>query len=646
MKQQHPVIEQLRKMLPEYMAQRGQVVGSRGKKLIRCINPVHSDSTPSMSYYPKNQTLHCFGCGKSYDIFNVIAMDYPNCDTFPAQVRRACELFGLSVPAHISELKQENQPARQVAAKASGIFRVLGKSSPEQPIGNSRTDYTAFVEEKIKTCGVGGRYFESRGITKEICQKYRLFEWEGRAYLPVWEQGVCVSYCARSLDSLTQPRYKNSPGPMGIFGADYISGEPAGGALVVTESVFDALAAEVCGYQAVAICGAGNVSRFLRLCERYPETANSYLYITAGDNDQAGEAMNQTLRQGLREKGLSCTQLLLPAGCKDLNEALLSARSELEQALGAAENADRIAYEKESAAQAIGQLFQMAARRAQRGATSTGFAQTDELLGGGLYPGLYVLGAVSSIGKTSFFLQLADSITSEGKKDVLFFSLEMSRFELMAKSLSRISSQLAERGLTALEVMNAGQAMAYDRVLLIEQAVGAYQTGAARLFLREGIAEIGTEEIRQAVAEHIRLRGQKPVVMIDYLQILKAADPRATDKQNIDRAVVELKKISRDFDLPVLAVSSFNRENYRNTVSMEAFKESGAVEYSSDVLLGLQLAGTGESGFNSNAAKLKEPRAVELVLLKNRSGKPFGKVRFQYFAQFSRFAEQETKKRN
>lgn len=86
---------------------------------------------------------------------------------------------------------------------------------------------------------------------------------------------------------------------------------------------------------------------------------------------------------------------------------------------------------------------------------------------------------------------------------------------------------------------------------------------------------------------------------------MKPSDPRATDKQNTDRAVVELKRISRDFDIPVFAVSSFNRENYRNAVSMEAFKESGAVEYSSDVLFGLQLAGAGEQGFDVNAAKAR-----------------------------------------
>ncbi len=178
------------------------------------------------------------------------------------------------------------------------------------------------------------------------------------------------------------------------------------------------------------------------------------------------------------------------------------------------------------------------------------------------------------------------------------------------------------------------------RTKLFEEAVEAYKQGARRLFIREGMADIGAREIRGAVREHIRLRGgRKPVVIVDYLQILQPSDPRATDKQNTDRSVVELKRISRDFDVPVLAVSSFNRENYRTAVSMEAFKESGAVEYSSDVLFGLQLAGAGEPGFDLNAAKQRSPRTVELVMLKNRNGIPYAKIGFAYEAKFSLFCE-------
>lgn len=127
--------------------------------------------------------------------------------------------------------------------------------------------------------------------------------------------------------------------------------------------------------------------------------------------------------------------------------------------------------------------------------------------------------------------------------------------------------------------------------------------------------------------------------MVDYLQILAPFNDRATDKQNVDRAVLELKRISRDFKIPVLVISSFNRVNYREAVSMESFKESGAIEYSSDVLIGLQLRGAGESGFDPTEAKQRNPRDVEAVVLKNRNGPVGARIRFRYYPVFNFFAE-------
>ena len=76
---------------------------------------------------------------------------------------------------------------------------------------------------------------------------------------------------------------------------------------------------------------------------------------------------------------------------------------------------------------------------------------------------------------------------------------------------------------------------------------------------------------------------------------------------------------------------------------MEAFKESGAVEYSSDVLIGLQLKGAGKKvgneKFNPTEAKRKNPREVELVVLKNRDGAVGDKVSFEYYSMFNYFVD-------
>jgi replicative DNA helicase len=226
----------------------------------------------------------------------------------------------------------------------------------------------------------------------------------------------------------------------------------------------------------------------------------------------------------------------------------------------------------------------------------------------------------------------------------------MSRAELMSKSISR---------LTLLEVMSKGldtklaktargitDGARYEELYseeekdIIVQAIQTYRESySAHIFIHEGIGDIGIDEIRERVARHKKLTGEPPIVVVDYLQILAPYDARLSDKQNTDKAVLELKRISRDFKTPVIGISSLNRAGYNDEIKLEAFKESGAIEYGSDVLIGLQFAGAGEKSFSHLEAKSKDPRDVELVILKNRNGSTGDKVVFQYYPLFNYFTE-------
>ena len=79
---------------------------------------------------------------------------------------------------------------------------------------------------------------------------------------------------------------------------------------------------------------------------------------------------------------------------------------------------------------------------------------------------------------------------------------------------------------------------------------------------------------------------------------------------------------------------------------MESFKESGAIEYGSDVLLGLQPAGiqADEKAASKNKAltdvlRSKDTREMELKILKNRNGKTGGVVALDFEAMFSYFRQ-------
>ena len=99
---------------------------------------------------------------------------------------------------------------------------------------------------------------------------------------------------------------------------------------------------------------------------------------------------------------------------------------------------ERIDFEREAVSYYLNDFLQEIQRNREGRAIPTGFENLDEKFDGGLYPGLYFIGANSSLGKTTLILQIADNIAESGH-GVLVFSLEMSRNELIAKSLSRMS---------------------------------------------------------------------------------------------------------------------------------------------------------------------------------------------------------------
>ena len=276
----------------------------------------------------------------------------------------------------------------------------------------------------------------------------------------------------------------------------------------------------------------------------------------------------------------------------------------------------------------------------------TGFHSIDRILDGGLYEGLYVVGAISSLGKTSLILEMADNIAMNGN-DVLFFSLEMSCYELMSKSISRhtfeaVSNDKANgrplaktsRGITAgFRYPNYTDEERY----VINSAIDKYCTYASNIYICEGAGDVTIASVKQIVREHIADKKRRPIVVIDYIQILAPFDGRASDKQNMDKAAVEMKRLSRDAKIPVIGISSLNRANYNSKICMEAFKESGAIEYTSDVLIGLQLKGAGTKDFNVDEAKDKECREIELVMLKNRNGRTGTKIELNYYPMYNKF---------
>ena len=131
----------------------------------------------------------------------------------------------------------------------------------------------------------------------------------------------------------------------------------------------------------------------------------------------------------------------------------------------------------------------------------------------------------------------------------------------------------------------------------------------------------------------------KPVVIVDYLQILKPIDDKDTDKEKVTKSIATFKQIASELEVPVIVISSLNRASYQNPVAMESFKESGEIEYYSDSLLGLQYRAINTNADPDGIKKemQKNPRSLELTVLKNRNGKSNTSIYFSYYPQFNDF---------
>ena len=281
----------------------------------------------------------------------------------------------------------------------------------------------------------------------------------------------------------------------------------------------------------------------------------------------------------------------------------------------------------------------------------TGFEDIDQYLT--LYPGLAALGGASSLGKTTFVVNLIDRLLDRGET-VLYFSLEQLPIEIITKSLAR---KMYEKDpftdLTNIDIKNGATSPE------LEEIKKEYAAQATRYKIITGSFRTTAADIVEYVEKYRQTHGGedcKPIVIIDYLQLIAApAGFRGGIREYTDENVKALKDMQKRNGLFVLMISNFNRSSNYEPVSYESFKETSMIEYTCDYIWGLQLSildaenddfytvigpkgGRNERPIDQkrkmvNEAQAETPKRVEFVSLKNRNGKQFFKAFFDYFPQ-------------
>lgn len=459
----------------------------------------------------------------------------------------------------------------------------------------------------------------------------------------------------------------------------------------IVEGEFDAMSLEEIGFPALALCSTANASLLLDILD-YEEIQNnkkppagSAVFVLL-DADETGQKKEKELAEELKKRGYNVFCPQLPADpatgkpIKDPNDFLTGDRKGF--AAWAAAELEKARQEINASADLLESFrgpeqlrhFENYLKKAEAfPIVSTGFRKLDDTMEGGLYPGLYFVGAISGLGKTSLILQIADQIAASGTP-VLYFSLEMPSAELIAKTISRITyadtlaegrswKKTAKTTRWLLTGKNYKHANA-EELEAIRRAKEKYLSFADNLFYFAGLDLYTPEMISDKVRSFMEQDGRRPVVIIDYLQIIKAGtgEERLDDKRLTDKHVLHLAKLARreGFEIPIIAISSFNRLSYFEPVDLTAFKESGAIEYTADCVIGVQYAGMDYEGNDTEKKHLEkvrklrkeqkeiadlrtagekiQPQHIELKILKNRHGN-CGRVDLFFWPAFSLYAE-------
>ncbi len=412
-------------------------------------------------------------------------------------------------------------------------------------------------------------------------------------------------------------------------------------AVFVVEGAFDALAIAEVGGEALALNSTSNVGKLIQQLEK--RTTNKTLILCL-DNDAGGNKATEPLEAGLKRLNIPFVTADICLGHKDPNEALTADRAAFQGAVEDAQSTiaqpdDVFVYVRQSMMNEVDEFSQQKLQ--------TGYPNLDERAGS-LYGGLYIIAAVSSLGKTTFVHQMADQIAASGN-DVIYFSLEQSRLELVSKSLSRITAQNdMESAITSLSIRRGHSRQQVQDVA--EQYIHAVQH---HLSIVEGNFNCNLTFIGNYVRQYIRKNnGVKPIIVIDYLQILQGESSeygRQSAKEMMDNTVTALKRLSRECGITIIAVSSVNRQNYLTPIDFESLKESGGIEYTADVIWGLQLRclDTDPTFDRPNDIKTKRqvireakaanPREIELICLKNRYGISSFNCYFDYYPAYDLF---------
>lgn len=640
---------------------------------IFCGSGKGEHGTGAVTVYGDHAKCFSANCGKIIRNTDIAAYCLGLADTNGENFFNVAEF--LAQELNISYIENKEKSPKFSISKMENT----GVATVEQP----KKDYSKFYQyaQSRLTDFINSQGNKWRGLSLEDLKAVRAGfnerEIEGEKVQSVILPHNDFSYFERSITDEPQKVKQHHGRPKVIYNPYEVLN--SGRKIFIVEGEIDCITIHKFGYPCIALGGAAEINLLMKtLATEINGELNKPKFIVMFDNNDGGkgqEAASELMKKLREGKYEAVNFILSPKLQYDANEFLqkdsvaLSARlaeiydfAEKElTALAEKMKLEREKQENEELGTRLKFFFQhkfleAVSRNKKYEELQTGFFNLDERQE--FEAGIYTIGAPPSLGKTSFVWQLLEQMARKSNEEkrvhCVFVSYEMSEEVLFSKSLARGVFELSQNRkeyfmegemLTATQIRK-GNFGGKDNQWVedVDKVLREYQK--SEMDLRVLDLSQTPLEIDEMIKRLEKIAAAVPsqdllIFGIDYLQRIPNKN-QDTAKGAVDYAMLELKKLTQKTNSIIFLISSYNRNAYKIETGFEAFKESGAIEYGSDVMFALQLYCLDEKGKQSTAqadfdqAKLKQPRPMILKCLKNRFGNDY-KIYFNYYSATETF---------
>ena len=574
---------------------------------------------------------HCFACDNFKGNLLKIIADSNNLSTkgsdFFKVLAIASKILGISISAFVDPTSTPKK---------------LQHSTEFTLLADSQNNLPAFIEKH------GGKW---RGLSLDILQRIHC-GFLPNVYFPSARQELPAVVIPNDLHgvyfrSVTGKFHKNNK-PMATTTV-YLPHSDSFD-LVITEGQINALsilqAFHTPNFGIMACSGTSGEKLILDKLHSFSNVGKNFKVILAFDNDTnlAGKIASEKILHTLTNAGYSAYSIdVTQIPDFDLNDLLqrdgeIGFRKAFNLAFNLAQDElKKIALDNESAlfgeniTTYITDHFQAYVDDNKKYShRKTGFDNLDDEIKT-FRPGIYVLGGLPALGKTTFALQLLEQLAKNGEH-CFFCSFEMEKgflfSKLLAREVYRIESHNFDFPITnPLTAVKISQGNIYEHGNAYRTAIKNFSENPIPLFIWE-LDDLNIDSLLERLQKICAVLAKPPIVCIDYLQLLAAGNENT--KSALDDILHKIFSFRRKTNATFIVISSINRANYHTEISFESFKETGSIEYSADVIWGLQLLLDKRTPADAEKAKKEIPRKIQLKCLKNRFGSNFD-IGFFYY---------------